>query len=185
MKYWWLNIRRNESPFNITLLSSILPTTSNLLLRRKDRGPLLAGDGPHSFYPPLHPCIKSNCLPKRSQRSPQSFAEAYRSNARNGARLSRGTALSVSPLKYPSDRVITPGHKLNWPLWSSFCQTSNCSTGWPLKERPLNPSCNRQAASACICSRNVLYCLPPPGCQAERGGRRRQWQLPAWAGRDA
>ena len=37
------------------LLSSILLTTSNLLLRRKDRGPLLAGDGPHSFYPPCIP----------------------------------------------------------------------------------------------------------------------------------
>ncbi|EPJ5267449.1 hypothetical protein WJA07_003802, partial [Providencia stuartii] len=77
-----------ESSFNITQLSSILLATSNLLLRRKDRGPLLAGDGPHSFYPP---CIKPNRLPKRSQRSPQSFAEAYRSNARN-EQQKRGSA---------------------------------------------------------------------------------------------
>ncbi len=45
------------------------------------------------FIPPasLHPCIKPNRLPKRSQRSPQSFAEAYRSNARN-EQQKRGSA---------------------------------------------------------------------------------------------
>ena len=39
----------------------------------------------------IPPCIKPNRLPKRSQRSPQSFAEAYRSNARN-EQQKRGSA---------------------------------------------------------------------------------------------
>ena len=44
-----------------------------------------------TLFIPLHPCIKPNRLPKRSQRSPQSFAEAYRSNARN-EQQKRGSA---------------------------------------------------------------------------------------------